>query len=162
MHAQYNSQKTAVSTYVTVSLHTQRLKSHFSSNLYWRENLVNKWETTVKQALEKDDIIKFTWAGTCEGVYGHIVLSQKRFLFVEEHGFLHQTARVTLNLPYYTICNVVLQNDQQLVITSINNKVSYIASPHILLIEPQLDLHLQQTKANISHRQTTQPELKPS
>jgi hypothetical protein len=143
------------------STHTETkilLQQQFKSAI----NLVDKWVTTVKQALEKGDSIKFTWPGTYDGIYGHIVLSKKRFIFVEVHGFIHQTAQVILNLPYNTIHNAVLQNDQQLIINSINDKVSYIASPHLLQIKPHLELHLQQPKVNNAQTQTPKPESKSS
>lgn len=119
-----------------------------------RENLGDKWSDAVTHALKDGDTVDSMWPGTYDGAFGHIILSQERLLFVEEHGFHDQIAQIILNLPYNIIRNAVFQSDQQLILTSMDGERRYIASPHLSLFKHYLDLHLQQTKSRVSETPT--------
>ena len=102
----------------------------------------------MSYVLGKDDTIYSMWPGTYDGKYGHIVLSKERLLFVEEHGFLQQTAQVVLNLPYYKINNFILHGNHQLNITTKKGEKTHVASPYLSLIKNHLDLYLHKAKSS--------------
>ena len=62
-----------------------------------------KWYEFGEKSLSKDDEIKKNYTGRLNGDYGHLMLSDKKILFVKEEGFLRKKYAVTLNLPYENI-----------------------------------------------------------
>ena len=128
---------------VTVTLQTHELKCGVITELTQRlDNLKDNWLETVTHTLEHDDEIDSMWSSTYDGKYGQIILSKKRVLFVEEHGFLNKTAQVILNLPYRQIYSAILQRGQQLRITTTKGKTTTIASPHVNLIHNHLEHYI--------------------
>jgi len=62
-----------------------------------------KWYEFGEKSLAKDDEVKKNYTGRLNGEYGHLMLSDKKILFVKEEGFLRKKYAVTLNLPYEDI-----------------------------------------------------------
>jgi hypothetical protein len=107
-----------------------------------RKNLKDNRLETVTHDLDRDDAIESMWPSTYDGKYCHIILSKKRVLFVEEHGFLNTTAQVILNLPYHQIHSLTLQCTPQLQITTEKGKTITIASPHLNRIHNHIEHYI--------------------
>ncbi len=71
----------------------------------------------ITARLDPDEKIDKTWAAQYERKGGDIVMSQKRFFFVESKGFLNKTYTIILELPYTKVKKVVAERTKQLAIT---------------------------------------------
>jgi hypothetical protein len=61
---------------------------------------MEKWQELAVNKLGSNDQIEGTWPGQYNGKFGHIVLSQKRLLFITEKGLFNKTAELTLDKGY--------------------------------------------------------------
>jgi len=76
-----------------------------------------KWYEFGEKSIAKDDEVKKNYVGRLDGEYGHLMLSDKKLLFVKEEGFLRKKYAVTLNLPYENIEEIKQENRFDLKIT---------------------------------------------
>ncbi len=65
-----------------------------------------KWYEFGEKSITKDDEVKKNYTGRLNGEYGHLMLSNKKLLFVKEEGLLKKNYAVTLNLPYESVKEV--------------------------------------------------------
>ena len=77
-----------------------------------------KWLDVVKDNIESGDEKQISWQGRLEKKNGYIVLTKKKVLFIEEHGFLNKTATLMFNHTYNDISKVEIQGDQVKLIDS--------------------------------------------
>ena len=82
------------------------------------EKAGEKWLDVVKDNLKSGDEKQYTWEGSLENKYGHLVLSKKKVLFVEEHGFVNKTAKLMLNDSYNNISKVEASAGQMTIVDS--------------------------------------------
>lgn len=81
-----------------------------------------KWKEIAENNLEKGDQIEKTYPAKLEGKTGYMLLSGKKFQFVNEEGFLRKSYDLTLDLPYAQI-NTVTQKERYLIeITDTNGQ----------------------------------------
>jgi hypothetical protein len=52
-----------------------------------------------KEALQSGDKIEKSYTGKLDGKFGHIMVSNKRLLFVSEKGFISKKYDITMNEP---------------------------------------------------------------
>ena len=76
-----------------------------------------KWYEFGEKSIAKDDEFKKTYTGRLNGEFGHLMLSDKKMLFVKEEGFLRKKYVVTLNLPYEDIEEIKEEDRYDLKIT---------------------------------------------
>ncbi len=76
-----------------------------------------KWYEFGEKSITKDDEIKKNYTGRLNGDYGHLMLSNKKMLFVKEEGFLRKKYTVALNLPYENIEEIEQEDRFDLKIT---------------------------------------------
>lgn len=87
-----------------------------------------KWMDVAKANLEAGDEKQFVFPAQYDKKNGWAVLSKKKILFVEEHGFMRTTDSLVFNDPYKDISKVEVQGNQ-VKITNTNG------STHILKME---------------------------
>ena len=76
-----------------------------------------KWYEFGEKSISQDDKVKKNYTGRLNGEYGHLMLSDKKILFVKEEGFLRKKYAVTLNLPYENIEEIKEEDKFDLKIT---------------------------------------------
>ena len=76
----------------------------------------------IKERLDADDQIGKTFGAQYEKKRGSIMMSKKKFFFVEEKGFLKKTYNLVLELPYEKVKNVSPEGDNGLVITELEGR----------------------------------------
>ena len=68
--------------------------------------MTDKWyELGTKSLSPGDDVLK-TYKGRLNGKKGHLMLSKKKALFIEEKGLLNKTYEVSLNLQFVNVDKV--------------------------------------------------------
>ena len=72
---------------------------------------------TEKGLIEQGDEVQDSFAVKLDGVYGYLVLSNNKFMFVEEKGFLHRKYFLMLDIPYEKINSITVDNHGKLTIT---------------------------------------------
>ena len=107
--------------------------------------MAEKWFNKAIHNLEGDDIVQSSWPGTYNGKHGYIVLSKERLLFVEEHGLLHHTSHVILNLPYKHITNCTMK-PYQLELATTDGRNQCITSPYLSQLKVNLESDRHQTQ----------------
>jgi hypothetical protein len=58
-----------------------------------------KWYKKGEEVLEPGDKIERSYTGKLDGKYGHIMVSDKRLLFVSEKGFISKKYNIIMNDP---------------------------------------------------------------
>jgi len=82
-----------------------------------RVRMKPKWYEFGEKSIAKDDEVKKNYTGRLDGEYGHLMLSDKKILFVKEEGFLRKKYAVTLNLQYEDIEEIKQEDRFDLKIT---------------------------------------------
>jgi hypothetical protein len=58
-----------------------------------------KWYKKGEEALKPGDKIEKSYTGKLDGKFGHIIVSDKRLLFITEKGFISKKYNIILNEP---------------------------------------------------------------
>jgi hypothetical protein len=106
-----------------------------------------KWLEVAERSLGPDDTVIKSWTGRVDEERGHIVLSKKKMLLVEEHGFIHQTADVNQEIPYETIAKIRTENPNQLALTTSDRGEHRITSPYLSTLERTTENLIKQVKS---------------
>ena len=89
--------------------------------------MVDKWyELGTKSLSPGDDVVK-TYKGRLNGKKGHLMLSKKKALFLEEKGVISKNYEVSLNLQFVNLDNVSSSGNQ--VEISHKNGAKYVIVP---------------------------------
>ena len=81
-----------------------------------------KWKEIAENNLEKGDQIERTYPARLEGRTGYMLLSGKKFQFVNEEGFFRKNYDLVLDLPYDQIDTVTQKEKYLIEITDKNGK----------------------------------------
>ncbi|MBN2334691.1 hypothetical protein JXL21_03965 [Candidatus Bathyarchaeota archaeon] len=74
--------------------------------------MVDKWYELGTKSLSPGDNVVKTFKGSLNGRKGHLMLSKKKALFLEEKGFLSKSYKVSLNLQFDNVDNVSSSGSQ--------------------------------------------------
>jgi hypothetical protein len=96
-----------------------------------------KWKEIAENNLEKGDKVERTYPARLEGRTGYMLLSGKKFQFVNEEGFLRKSYDLTLDLPYEQIDTVTLKEKYILEIMDKNGKKHDLQFSEIPATTPQ-------------------------
>ena len=102
------------------------------------ENWSDAVRDVIKGSLESGDEQKYAFEGRSDKKAGYMVLSKKKVLFIEEHGFLHKTATLVFNDAYKDISRVEC-NKNQLRLVNTNGKTYIVESDIAETIKEKLE-----------------------
>ena len=89
--------------------------------------MVEKWYELGTKSLSPGDAVVKTCKGKLNGKKGHLMLSKKKALFLEEKGLLNKTYEVSLNLQFVNVDKVSSTSNQ--VEISHKNGAKYVIAP---------------------------------
>jgi hypothetical protein len=78
------------------------------------EKLAKKWYEIAQRSLDEGDEIRKSHTGELNSQNGHLIISGRRILFMEEEGTFRKKYRVTLNLPYDRLAKVTHINNSEI------------------------------------------------
>jgi len=81
------------------------------------EKLVAKWYEVANKTLDQNDEIMKSHTGVMDDESGHLILSKKKILFVEEKGTFSKSYNITLDIPYEIISKISDVGDKEIEIT---------------------------------------------
>lgn len=92
-----------------------------------------KWYEIAEKNLEPGDKIEKSYSGELDGEGGHILMSDKKLMFVHEEGFLRKNYELTLDLPYDKIAKISLEGKNELDFTDVEGKKHVFKSYDLLM-----------------------------
>ena len=78
------------------------------------EKLVKKWYEMAQKSLDKGDEIIKSYTGTLNHEQGHLIISDRKIIFLEEEGTFRKNYRVMLDLPYERLTKVTHINNNEI------------------------------------------------
>ncbi len=79
----------------------------------------NKWYNLAERLLDPEDEIQKTYLGKINGKYGHLIISNKKVLFLHETGFINKTYSIIYEKKRENIEKVTLEGTYELCISDI-------------------------------------------
>jgi hypothetical protein len=78
------------------------------------EKMAKKWYEMAQRSLDEGDEIIKSHTGVLDHQHGHLIMSERRILFMEEEGTFRKKYRVTLDLPYERLAKVTHINNSEI------------------------------------------------
>ena len=98
-----------------------------------------KWFDLATKSLVRGDEEQYNWPARYDSKSGYVVLSKEKLLFVEEHGFIHTSASLLLDIPYDQINTIRAGARSQLEIITADGAKRSITTAYLSQIKNHLE-----------------------
>jgi len=106
----------------------------------------SKWYELAEKSLDLGDKIQKSYPGKLDGEFGHILMSDRKLVFVHEEGFLRKNYELTLDLPYDKIVEISQKGKHELDFTDVKDK-KYVFETSDISIS-----HVEDSLKELAHR----------
>ena len=96
-------------------------------------------EKMIEESLGLEDSIQKTYEGRLAGVYGVILMSKRKLLFINEKGIFRKSYNILLDLPYKKIKGLRTEGNYNLIIDDVVGlKHTFISNMRVQIVEKAL------------------------
>ncbi len=95
-------------------------------------------EKIVEESLGPEDKTQRSYEGRLGGVYGVILMSKRKLLFINEKGIFRKSYNLILALPYEKIKSLRTEGDYDLIIETEDLEHKFISNLRVQIVEEAL------------------------